>query len=283
MKHYKKLIAAGMALCVTASCFMPSSVNAASSMKSALMLKKGKAYSYDMNFDGKKETIKVDSKSKQVKDDTKTEYTVTVNGKQIYKGQEDISGQFYLMDIDKKDKQLDFILLAEYVSDGATYYTYHNGKLERKQDLGKIGIKTTGYKYASCHSIYPYKSSISFDGKNKVTIPVCIYTRAVGTAHLKMTLQLNNNKLVDKSNGTLQTLEECDNNRVKKSFPLYKSAGSKTVAFKTKKGDELKYKTVVFIKGKGYIKAELKGKTGWLGLEQFEAEKYFYLDNIAHV
>lgn len=287
MKYYQKFIAAGMALCITLFSLMPSSSNAAGGMKSALIMENGKEYSYDMDFDGNKDTIKYESKEKKVKGKYKTEYVLTVNGEVIFDGEDDISGQFYLTDIDKNDKQIDFILLAEYTSSGAVYYTYENGKLERRQDLEKICKKTTGYKYANCHTMYPEEKSVTSDGKGKVTIPVCVSTKAVGYAHLEMTLQLRGNKLVDKSKGKMGLIEDqggysCDSSSVKKSFPLYKSAGSKTVAFNTKKGDVLKYKSAVFKKGKGYLKVEVKGKTGWLGMDQFKDSKYFYLDGTAH-
>ena len=74
-------------------------------------LKENKTYRYDLNGDKKKETVKVKCTVSGYSDAT---IQVYVNGKKLLSRKRDALGaEFYLLDLDKKDKYKEILVHAE--------------------------------------------------------------------------------------------------------------------------------------------------------------------------
>lgn len=96
-------------------------------------LKPGRTYTYNLDKQGKYEKITVDYSQKKDYGETK----VTVNGQEIYRKVEKKGEQTQVMvtDADRKDKQMELLILDGEDMAHIYYYRYENGTTRRVQDL----------------------------------------------------------------------------------------------------------------------------------------------------
>lgn len=143
----------------------------AETFDNAKKLKAGQSYYFDLDQDGKKETIQF--KKKRINDDEK-EMSLYVNKKIVYKAKEYGDWNCYVMDINKKDKHLDLMFLAtgnsQYISHLSFAY-YKDGKIvERKQDK-----YWEDCPFGFGEAFKTKEMKIKTDGKGTVMLPLDTY------------------------------------------------------------------------------------------------------------
>lgn len=240
-------------------------------------LEVAKTYQYNLDQQGKKESIKVTDSKKQYKhrDDTVYDHKVkvTINGDTIYsktiKGSYDSENPVKVMvlDTDKKDKQMELLILEGWVSDAWTadiehiyYYQYAKGKAKRKQDLAPLFKKNFENIY-SLHGMEE-ESFLTTDGKKEVYAKLCVEVNNFDYVHIKKALQLKKGKFMVSSAKSYALLDTEDGYfRPKKNITVYTKPGGKQKAFTVKKKEKI-YLCGLYRESGNKIYLKVKNKSG---------------------
>lgn len=145
----------------------------------AKKLEENKSYYFDLDFDGKKEEIRYKTVYDGYYDVIEMKFYV--NNKLLYQVPPTLMTgshvDWYIMDIDKKDKKLDLFFLKKWHSDGimnVQFKYYVNGKLyTRKNDKKNLGLNRIIEE--SIGNVSLKKEGIKTDGKGTVYLPVDTY------------------------------------------------------------------------------------------------------------
>lgn len=266
--------------------FLPVKSNAAGK-NICQTLEASKTYHYNLDQKGKKEAIKMSFSKKEHRSGYAVTYDlkaiVTVNGKNIYsktwEGQNSDANpiKVMVMDTDKKDKQMELLIIEGDIYDGADggfwvadmehiyYYQYAGGKMKRKQDLAPLFRKN----FANVYSLHGMGDSsyLTTNGKKEIYARLCVKVQNFDYAHIKMKLKLKKGKFVRVSEKLYNLLDTEDLPfRVQKNITVYTKPGGKKKAF-TVKNQEFIYPCNIYImKGKKvYLKVKNKnGKMGYI-------------------
>jgi hypothetical protein len=273
----------------------------------------GKTYKFDLDKDGKPETIKYTrEQSDNPKADDYYRYlfkvTLTINGKEIFKksniGSWGNPAQVMVLDTDKKDKQMELIViqgelpnaykwdnkrneeveLPTNVTDSWAsnmehiyYFQYKNGKATNKQDLSKL-LKNN---FKNAYMLHGMKDSslLTINGKGEVNARLCLnkLPKNYDYVHIQSILTLKNGtfkikplkefKIVDKQSFICT-----------KEFNTFTKPGKTAKAFSVKKNERIKV-TALIRENKNKIYLEVtnsKGKKGYIVPKQGTVEVWEY-------
>ena len=248
--------------------FAPPSSSLAADTKGKLeevkTLKPNTVYKYDLNGDGKLESLqyKVSVKEEQ---HTATLKLYIDKKLRLTKEEDGLSFRIYILDVNQSDKYMDLFIhtvLESDCADDAFFVQYDGSKLVHStafqpQDLTKD------------LNIYRYSLS-STDGKGKftLTIDTPVYSPSIGCYYSFVSFQLKNEKisLTTAKTFTLSETSKTYRYEAAKTISTYKTAGSKTVAYKLKKGDTVTFDKMYLSKtGTVYFRM-INGKkqSGWI-------------------
>ena len=143
--------------------------------------------------------------------------------------------RIYLLDLYQDDSYLDLFIHTVSESDCASnafFVQYNESELSQNMDFNIADL-------AKDFNIYRY-SLVSTDGKGNFTLSIDtpIYSPSIGCYYCYVSFQMKDSKISMIPAGTFTLSEYSAAYRYKaaKAFSAYKSAGSKTAAYKLKKG-----------------------------------------------
>lgn len=239
-------------------------------------LNTSQTYHYNLDKKGNSESIKVSISKK--KNGYYDDYTlnVKINGKTAIKkkAKECYSEPFMVMvtDTDKKDKQLELLVVEESSYQSIShiyYYQYTAGKLTFKQDLmNEFG------KYA--FERMEENTPLTVNGKGEIYAKRCIHVENFDYQHIRVVLKLKKGTFTRDSSNVYKTL---DTQKLlwfvkpKKAITAYtKRGGSKKAFTITKKSNDVKIIAIYRTEKAGektYLKVKNgKGKIGWVDVEK---------------
>lgn len=252
-------------------------------------LKENKTYRYDLNGDKKKETVKVKCTVSGYSDAT---IQVYVNGKKLLSRKRDALGaEFYLLDLDKKDKYKEILVHAESDSETtADFFAFRYRGKNKKSILE--GTKEHGRKLR-CNSgqLDLYRFTVSSNtGQNKFYISADTpYSNFYfGSYYIKVPVTMKNNKLTAQKLPSYKTLGSTKKYvyRLKYSMRLYEKASISSdsmICYGGTSFHALELKPVEQNKDTGALYVKVKtssGKTGWLYFPAFSQYNTGYLENV---
>ncbi len=221
-------------------------------------------YEYDLNGDGQNETIQY--KVTEHNENHTATLKLYINKKLcITKTEDGLSYNVYLLDLNKSDNYVDLYIHSMRESDGVSnaFFVQYNGsklvhttvfdpvKLTKDFDIFRYFIKKT-------------------DGKGGFTIALDtpVYSPSIGCYYIEIAFQLKDGKITKVTDDTYALSDYSRKYRYKavKAFSAYKTAGSKTVAYKVKKNETVTFdKMYVTKSGKVYFRMiNSKGKKGFI-------------------
>ena len=261
----------------------------AAGKKICQILKTSQTYHYNLDKEGKKESISVDiiSRKKYEKKESDCHYTVydvkvavTINGKQIYtkvaKEQLYISEKEYLSyvpikviitDIDKGDKQMELLIFegdcVEFGTDTIEhiyYYQYANERAKRKQDLVTLFRKSL--PYVSNVSGVKNSSILTINEKNEVFAQVRLNVPNFSDVFIQanVSLLLENGKFIQKTRKLYKIAEIEEPISAKKNMIVYTSLGRKEKAFTVKKRGKINLCNI-YLKNRKKIYVKIKNQS----------------------
>ncbi|SHO48113.1 SH3 domain-containing protein [Anaerocolumna xylanovorans] len=232
------------------------------------ILDKDTTYQYDLNGDGKADTIQY----KTTENDEKHTATIKlyINKKLcLTKTDDGLFFRVFILDLYKNDNHLDLFIHTGMESDGvknAFFVQYDGTKIVNKIkfDIDKLTKNFGTYRY----------SIEETDGKGKFTtaIDTPIYSKATGCYYCYVSFILKDNKIsiVPASTYTLTKFSREYTYKAVKGFSVYEKAGSKKAVYQVKKGDKVTFDRMYVSKtGKAYFRIiNSKGKKGWINSDQ---------------
>lgn len=243
-------------------------------------LKISKTYHYNLDKKGHSESIKVSISKK--KNGYYHDYTVNVkiNGKTAIKktSKEQFSNPFIVMvtDTNKKDKQLELLVVEEYAYQSIShiyYYQYKDGTAVYQQDLAEL-FKQNMQNVSELHRMKD-KSSLAVNGKGEIYAKLCISVENFDYQHIKIKLKLKNGIFERDSSKNYKTLDEKKLLwfvKPRKAITAYtKRGGTKKAYSITKKSKDVKIVGIYHNpeNGETYLKVKNgKGKVGWVDVEK---------------
>ena len=237
---------------------------AGSKQEGIIELDKDTAYEYDLNGDGKAEKI---------------QYTVTVNEDKdtvalklyindklcLSRNKHGFNYAIKLCDIDKSDNYKDLYCFAMMESDcinDAFFVRYDGDKLV---NMVKFPPKSES---KVIDTIRFSLEKTDGDGKFTFCVDTPVFSDAIGCYCCDIPYQLKNNKItrVPVTIFSLNKYSKKYQYKVKKGFSVYDKVGSKTVAFKVKKGEKVTFDQLYLKKSKmTYFRiVNHNGKKGWI-------------------
>lgn len=218
-------------------------------------LKSNKTYQYDLDGDGKKESVKI--KMGKLDDDRYYKAYVYVNGTRKLT----ISDKFGFYDIYAQVLVMSSKKVFIYINpfgdndDGSKkIYQYQNGKFKKSINLDSMG------RYASVQKV----------GKEKITMEIRRTWSAIGVFSYTCNLAYKNGKLApDAKTYKIVSYSPVGDNAhpyltAKGDIQIYKSNNTKEKSFVLKKGQKVKITKYSLNGKKEMFKVETKaGKTGW--------------------
>lgn len=274
-KRKFRFIVVYLSLCLLLA-FIPAKVNAAKStqIEGMVTLEVDKTYNYDLNGDGKEDKIYYKS-TYQSKTD-KTTFNLYVNDQLCLTRKDDFDNGHVLQicDLNSKDNYLDFYLYAVEPSDGIGDPTFF-------QFDGKVIVNQIDFKPDNLSkplSFYRFSiDTVKGDKTFTILADTPIYTPSVGCYFCYITYKLENNSItmVPQKTYSLPEYTMEYKYKAKKNFSTYKTAGSKEVSFKIKKGEVVTIDRLYVTKsGTPYVRiVNKKGKKSWIKATQ---ENLFY-------
>lgn len=237
----------------------------------------GKTYTYDLDKDGAKEKLLCNF--------TGSGYNkqLTINGKKVFSTKSQYA-EIAVADMDQSDKQMEIFIASGkglediFSSVNLKYYTFKNGKFAKVQDIKSvIKQKYSSVKYISVAG----EETAYFPVKNgKLSVGVNLNLKnGLGIKSIYDTVVFKKGKFVTSTNKSFSIEEYGTKYKCKGTNKVYKSPGSKKVAFKLKNKE--KYSVIGFYwknKNTYYIKVKnSKGKKGYVKNGTFKtyAKAYF--------
>lgn len=275
-----------LALCLICTFFSPIPIVQAANNK-IVHLKENKTYRYDLNGDKKKEKIKVIC---QRINDTDATIQVYINGKKFFsRNRYAFGAEFYLVDLNTKDKYKELLVHALSDSDtiGDFFALRYKGK--NKKSIFE-GTANKGAKLKSNTGqldLYRF-TLLSNTGKNKLYISADTpYSNFYfGSYYIKVPVAIKNGKLIAQKQSAYQVLAYTKTfvYQLKRSMPLYETAstgsnyvtcysGSKFKVLELKPAEKNKDTGALYVKIK-----TLSGKKGWLYFPAYSGYNYDYLE-----
>lgn len=208
--------------------------------------------------------------------------TLYINGKAVLKDRQD-RGEYeelnvYIMDANKKDDQMEILVMRDPYFMQLKYYRYASSKLKKMQDFKSIG-KRKFKDFRTFHMLtddHEYGIVFKGNGKGKLYTRCCVNLKNdLGAAEFKDTLILKNRKFVLSKKKVFTLLGDSsisENNKDKSVLlskgvnKVYKNPGSSKVVFKLKDKEQF-YRKEIYIKSRKtyYLKIKnKKGKTGYV-------------------
>ena len=219
-------------------------------------LTEGKAYKYDLDGDGKKESVQIKSGKKD--DDRYYEAYIYIDGKRAVTAKEPYG--FYSVDaqILIMDEKNVFIYLTPYGDndDGSkVIYQYKDGKLKKSIDLESLG------RYANVEEV----------SKNKITMRIRRTWSAIGCFSYKCSLVCKNGKLEPETK-TYALYSYSPTQKTSKPYltaknnmQLYESHNTDKKTYVLKKGQKVKITKYYFNGSIHMFQIKTKsGKKGWI-------------------
>ncbi len=254
---------------------LPAKASAAETkIEGIIYLEADKTYYYDLNGDGKEDKIYYKS-TYQGKTDTST-LELFINDQLCLTRKDNFDNGHILQicDLDSKDNYLDFYLYVIEPSDGVgnpTFFQY-----DGKSILNQINFKPN--ELSKHLSFYRFSiDTVKGDKTFTILADTPIYSASIGCYLCYITYKLENNKITMVASKTYSFSEYSTEYKYKskKSFSAYKTAGSKVIQFKVKKGDVVTFdKLHVTNSGTAYVRiVNKKGKKAWINANQ---EELFY-------
>jgi hypothetical protein len=227
-------------------------------------LKQNTVYKYDLNGDGKVESIQYKVSVKEA------QHTATlklyINKKLCLTKEEDgLSFRIYLLDLNQSDNYMDLFIhtvLESDCADDAFFVQYNGSKL----------FHTTAFTpkdLTKDFNIYRYSLS-GTDGKGNFTfkIDTPVFSPSIGCYFSFISFQLKDEKISLTSAKTFTLSKDSKTYRYEaaKTISAYKTAGSKSVAYKVKRGDTVIFDKMYLSKtGKVYFRMiNDKKQMGWI-------------------
>lgn len=236
-------------------------------------LKKDTAYKYDLNGDGKTEKIKYKVNINEEK--FSASIKLYVNDKLIMSRK--TQGFYYslnLCDIDKRDGYIDIYCFATMESGciNDAFFVRYDG--EKLINMVKFPPKSESKDFNTIRfSIEKTAGDCTFIA----CVDTPVFSNTIGCYYCYVPYQLKNNKIARLSEKTYLLTDDSKKYqyKVKKGFSVYDKAGSKTIAFKVKKGEKVTFDQIYLTKSnKAYFRiVNHKGKKGWIKSDQ---EGLFY-------
>lgn len=249
-------------------------------------LKVGRTYKSNLDKKGKQEKICVKYNLGN--------YTIYINNKKVFKTEDDIN--VYILDANKKDKQMEIFIVRGYRRLSIKYYKYKSSKLIKVQDLSAV-VKKKYKNFNHLEILSENKKTgqtkiLGTDLKGRISLRICIQLKNnLGAVGIKDILTLKEGKFVNSGNKDFEILDfyQCtagerytmENQkkmilRSKGTNKVYKKIGSSKVAFKLA-NEEKFYRQRLYIKDKKtyYIKIKTKkGKVGYVKNGEIKADEY---------
>jgi hypothetical protein len=224
-------------------------------------LKADTLYEYDLNGDGHNETIQY----KVVENDEKRTASLKLYiNKKLYlaKNNAGLSYNVYLLDLNQQDGHLDFYIHTVWENGGVSdaFFVQYNGS--------ELFHYTAFEPAALTKDIDLYRYTIKeTDGKGGFTLALDTpYTPSIGCYYIEVPFRLKDGKITKIPTNTYSLMKDSKAYRYKavKSFSAYQTAGSKTVAYKVKKGNTVTFDKMYVTKtGKVYFRMiNSNGKKG---------------------
>jgi hypothetical protein len=226
-------------------------------------LEKEKAYYYDLDGDGKADKIMYQYTGND--NDYNVSWKLYINDKLcISKKTNGFCCNVQICDLDTSDSYLDLFITTRGDSDGILYSSFARYKDEAVSEI--TGLKQLAPKGFDFYRYGLYK--VNGDGTFVISADTPVYSDAIGCYICDITFQLKDNtlSLVPDKAYALNQVSKNYKYKVKKSFSVYKDAGSKQVLFQVKKGEKVTFDQFTVGKsGKVYFNLKnSKGKTGWI-------------------
>lgn len=232
------------------------------------ILDKDTVYEYDLNGDGRADTIQY----KITENEEKHTATIKlyINKKLcLTKTDDGLFFRVFILDLYKNDKHLDLFIHTGMESDGvknAFFLQYDGTKVVNKIkfDIDKLTKNFATYRY----------SLEKTDGKGGFTaaIDTPVYSKAIGCYYCYVSFTLKDNKisLVPANTYTLIKFSREYTYKAVKSFSAYEKAGSGKAVYRVKKGDKVTFDKLYISKaGKAYFRMiNSKGSKGWINSDQ---------------
>lgn len=221
-------------------------------------------YTYDLNGDGQAESIRF----KLIENEEAHTATLKLYiNKKLYLKKTDngLSFRVSILDLDQGDAYLDFFIHTVSENDCASNAFFAQYNEEKKFHTTPIEFE----KVAKNLSVFRY-SLKKIDGKGKFTLSIDtpVYSPSIGCYYCYVSFQMKDGKITKLPASTYSLLKFSKEYQYKtvKAFSAYKTAGSKTVAYKVKKGDTVTFDKMHLSKtGKVYFRViNSKGKKGWI-------------------
>lgn len=270
-KNYYAKVMLYLSILVAAIFLKPGNCSAAdkdSKLEGIKLLKGNTAYEYDLNGDGKTDTIKFKVTENEL------EHTATlklyINNKLCLTKKDDgLSFGIYILDLNKKDNHLDLFIHTTMESDCSknVFFAQYDGK----NIVNKIPLNFD--KLAKDISIYRF-SLEKTDGAGKITLLVDtpVYSKATGCYLCYISYNVKDNKIsmVPADTYTLSKYSREYQYKAVKAFTAFSETDLKKLAFKVKKGDKVTADKIYISKtGNLYFRiTDNKGNKGWIDSNQ---------------
>ncbi len=225
-------------------------------------------YQYDLNGDGKVETLRY----QVTENDEKHEATLKLYIDKklcLTKTSDGLLYRVYVLDLDANDNHLDLFIHAVLESDGVknAFFVQFDGKKFVHNvpfEINKLTKKYSTYRY----------SIEKTDGKGNFTalLDTPIYSPAIGCylCYVSFRMEDGNISIIPSSTYDLFKFSKEYKYKTVKAFTVYEKAGSKTAVYKVKKGDIVTFDKMYLAKsGKVYFRTiNSKGSKGWILSDQ---------------
>lgn len=282
----KKIISFLTALCILSAILLP--LPSAQAASKTVRLKEGKTYRYDLNGDKKKEKIKVTCKEVGM---GKAKTNIYINGKKFFSRKRYALGaEFYLADLNKKDRYKEIIvhMLDSSDASGDFFALRYKGK-NKKLILNGSTKQNPNLKSASRQLRLSRFSFLSNTGNNKLYIKADTpyFNFYFGSYYVKVPVAVKSKTLIGQKLTTYQTLGYTKKYiyELNRSMTLYAKAstGSRGVTcYSGSRFKALAIKPVEKNKDTGALFVKVKmttGKTGWLYFPDYSQYNTEYLKN----
>lgn len=229
-------------------------------------------YRYDLNGDGKEETIKYQITENEER------HTATLKlyiDKELCLTKKDdgLSFGIYLLDLNKGDNSLDLFIRTEMESDCAknAFFVQYDGNKITHNIAFNIAFKADSK--VKDFNIYRY-SLAKTDGAGRFTLllDTPVYSQAAGCYYCYASFQVQDNKvsMLPASTFTLGKYSKEYQYKAAKAFTVYSEAGTKKIAYKVTKGEKVTVDKLYIAKtGKVYFRVNNKmGRKGWIVSDQ---------------
>lgn len=224
-------------------------------------------YNYDLDGDGDNDEFYYESIASSNPDDN---YAATlklyINNKLCLTRKDGGFGYYMqLCDVDTSDSYLDLYVNNSMESDGVKYCSFARYDGEKVTEI--TGIKES--KANKDFGLFRFGlEKINGDGTFRIDADTPIYSEAIGCYLCYLNYEIKDNKIVAIPEKSYSFTKYSKDYKYKatRAFTVYKTAGSKKVAFQVKKGATLHFdKLYVSPSGKAYVRAKNSaGKTGWI-------------------